>query len=161
MSKQQAQSPLDDAPEGEIVSDWVLVDQALISKFGEATLDPDPMHVDPEWAARGPFGATIAFGFLTVSLLTHLMHSAMNNEPVSDLSQGFYLNYGFDRLRLLSPVMVDSRVRGVFRPLGKRVDDKGRVVATFDCRIEIEGASKPALVAEWLTLWVPPEAALG
>lgn len=141
------------------VSPWVLVDQDMITNFGDATRDPDPMHVDPDWArANGPYGGTIAFGFLTISLLTHLLHSALGQEPGGDpAKQGHFLNYGMDYLRLVSPVPVDSRVRGRFKTLEKRVDDKGREIVKMGCEIEIEGGDRPALVAEWLAIWVPPE----
>jgi acyl dehydratase len=142
-----------------LTSGWIPVTQAMIDGFAEATLDPDPMHIDPDWAAKGPYGTTISFGFLTMSLLTKLMHLALDNEPVSDLKSGHYLNYGFNRLRLVSPVPVDSEVRGVFRIKERNPDDKGREIAVFDCQIEIKGQSRPALVAEWLSVWVPPEAA--
>jgi acyl dehydratase len=139
-------------------SKWITVDQPMIDAFGAATLDPDPMHVDPAWAReQGPFGGTIAFGFLTMSLLTHLMHDALGTVPGRDvLTNGYYLNYGFDRLRLVSPIRVGKRVRGVFGLAQRAVDERGRTVATFDCRIEIEGEDRPALVAQWLTVWVPP-----
>jgi acyl dehydratase len=70
---------------GDVVgtSEWVTVDQRLLDQFGSATLDDDPMHLDPEWAREtGPFGTTVAFGFWTMSLLTHLLHSAMKTAPV-------------------------------------------------------------------------------
>lgn len=140
-------------------SQWLTVDQALIDRFGTATLDPDPMHIDPEWArANGPFGGTIAFGFLTMSLLTHLLHDALGSSPNRDAHhQGYYLNYGFDRLRLVAPVRTGKRIRGVFK-LARRIrDERQRLVSTFDCTIEIEGEDRPALIAEWLTVWVPPE----
>ena len=140
-------------------SRWLTVDQPMIDRFGQATLDPDPMHIDPQWAkSNAPFGGTIAFGFLTISLLTHLLHDAMGTDPVRDaLHQGYYLNYGFDRLRLVAPVRVGSRVRGVFK-LAKRIrDERDRLVSTFDCVIEIEGEERPALIAQWLSVWVPPE----
>jgi acyl dehydratase len=139
-------------------SAWVTVDQALISAFGAATLDPDPMHVDPAWAARrSPFGQTLAFGFLTVSLLTHLLHDASGSAATADpRTQGYFLNYGFDRLRLISPVLVGARVRGRFRTLDRRIDAKGRHIVKFEAQVEIEGETRPALAAEWLTVWVPP-----
>jgi acyl dehydratase len=141
-------------------SEWVPVTQELISGFARYTLDPDPFHIDPKWArANSPFGGTIAFGFLTMSLLTHLMHSAQG-ERARDTSadptvHGYYLNYGFNRLRLIAPVKVDSRVRGHFTVKNREIDDKGRNIVTFDCLIEIEGEQRPALVAEWLAMWVP------
>ena len=70
-------------------SKWVTVDQAMINGFGTITLDPDPMHVDPIWAREnGPFGGSIAFGFLTVSLLTHLLHDALGSSPDRDPASG-------------------------------------------------------------------------
>jgi acyl dehydratase len=143
-------------------SDWVTVTQEMISGFARHTLDPDPFHIDPKWAeANSPYGATIAFGFLTMSLLTHLMYSAQG-EGARDTSadpavRGYYLNYGFNRLRLIEPVKVDSRVRGHFAVKNREIDDKGRSIATFDCSIEIEGEQRPALVAEWLAMWIPGE----
>ena len=138
-------------------SEWFTVTQEMISAFGEVTRDHDPMHVDPEWAARGPFKGTIAFGFLTISLLTHLMHNVMGTDPRRhDPAHGYFLNYGFDRLRLVSPVPAGSRIRGVFRVADLRVDAKERSVVTFSATVEIEGRERPALSAEWLTVWVPP-----
>lgn len=142
------------------VSDWVVVDQAMIDGFGAVTLDPDPMHIDPEWAVlNGPFGGTIAFGFLTISLLTHLIHAAMNTQPSRDAAgQGHYLNYGFDRLRLVAPVHVGARIRGRFTKLRQQQDNKGRWLTTFGCIVEIEGSDRPALVADWLSIWILPAA---
>lgn len=138
-------------------SDWVRVDQEMINRFGDVTLDPDPMHVNPDWARQhSPFGATISFGFLTVALLTNLLHSALRNgpHPPSD-SAGYYLNYGFDRLRLLAPVPVNSTVRGHFRVREVRQDARQRIIVTFACEVEIQGSDKMALVADWLSMWVP------
>jgi acyl dehydratase len=139
-------------------SDWIKVSQGMIDGFGESTLDPDPMHIDPDWARRnGPFGGTIAFGFLTMSLLTRLLYSAVGTDSDRDpASQGYHLNYGFDRLRLVSPVPVDGRVRGAFVLKDRRRDEKARWVTTVDCTVEVEGAARPALVADWLSIWVPP-----
>jgi acyl dehydratase len=138
-------------------SDWVTVTQSMIDGFGEATLDHDPMHVDPVWAANGPFGHTIAFGFLTMSLLTHLMHKALGTDSSRyDPAQGYYLNYGFDRLRLISPVPVGSRIRGKFRVEDVRADAGERSIVRFAVEVEVEGAERPAMVALWLSVWVPP-----
>lgn len=139
-------------------SDWLCVDQSMISDFGRTTLDPDPLHIDPEWAkVNGPYGGTIAFGFLTVALLTKLLHSATETTVhVDPMKTGLFLNYGFDRMRLISPVKVDSHVRGQFALVNLDVDKKGRFIATFDCTIEIKGEARPALSAQWLTIWIPP-----
>lgn len=148
------------APGAEVgISPWLTVSQAMIDTFARATLDPDPMHIDPEWAAaNSPFEGTIAFGFLTMSLLTHLMHGAMGIQGAHDPRRcGYYLNYGFDRLRLVAPIRTGRRVRGCFTLLGRRTDEHRRLITTFECKVEIEGEPRPALVAEWLTVWVPPK----
>lgn len=140
------------------VSSWLTIDQVLISKFGEATLDADPMHVDPQWAAsKGPFGHTVAFGFLTMSLLTNLLHDASHTTwAINPGAEGYYLNYGFDRMRLIAPVPVGARIRGHFKTLDRTVDEKDRHLVKIGVEIEIESQDRPALVGEWLTIWVPP-----
>jgi acyl dehydratase len=117
------------------------------------------MHVDPAWAAtEGPFGHTVAFGFLTMSLLTSLLHDASRTTwSVHPGDEGYYLNYGFDRMRLVAPVPVNARVRGRFTTLDRIIDEKGRHQVTIGVEIEIEGQDRPALAGEWLTIWVPPQ----
>jgi acyl dehydratase len=133
----------------------------MIRAFGAATLDADPMHDDPEWAREhGPFGTTIAYGFQTVGLLTHLMRTALGEGfAVEPSAEGYPLNYGFDRLRLVAPVPVNSRIRGRFKLADRTVDEKGRVVQRVNAVVEIENQDRPALVAEWLSVWVPADAA--
>ena len=147
---------------GEVLgkSKWVEITQELVSEFGKSTLDADPMHIDPDWAKEHtPYGGTIAFGFFTVSLLTHLLHDTLGTSPAREpADQGYFMNYGFDHLRLVSPVPVGSRVRGAFRTLDNRFDEKGRNIVKIACEIEVEGQARPALVAEWLAIWIPPEA---
>lgn len=136
---------------------WVTVTQEMISDFGAATLDMDPMHVDPVWAARGPFGTPIAFGFLSLSLLTNLLHQAMGTSSERyDPALGYFLNYGFDRVRLISPVPVGSRVRGLFTVAEVRHDSEARRIVKTVATIELDGGERPAVYAEWLTCWVPP-----
>lgn len=141
-------------------SHWITITQDMIDQFGLLTRDPDPMHVDPTWAEQnGPYGGSIAFGFLTLSLLTHLLHDAVGSTPQAEQrAPGHFLNYGFDRLRFVSPVPVGARIRGVFRVSDRAIDARGRWLTTFDCKIEIEGQERPALVADWLSIWVPPKA---
>lgn len=128
-------------------SEWVTVDQAMISGFGAVTLDPDPMHDDPEWAAaNSPFGGTIGYGFLTIALLSHLIRSSIELEAA-----GHHLNYGFNRLRLIAPVPVGARVRGTFR-VASIEQDGPRETLTYAVTVEIEGQDRPALVADWLTV---------
>lgn len=140
------------------VSDWLVISQSMISAFGATTLDPDPMHLDPVWAANnGPFGGSIAYGFLTISLLTTLFNSAVGDPHGADRhSDGYYLNYGFDRVRLVAPVAAGSRIRGRFTIAGRSQDERGRWLTTFDFTVEIEGQERPALVGQWLFMWVPP-----
>jgi acyl dehydratase len=140
------------------VSPWVVVTQAMIDGFGEITLDPDPMHVDPEWArVNSPFEGTVAFGFLTLSLLTHLLHMAIDGSVQHDpKNTGYYLNYGFDRLRFVSPVRCGRSIRGRFEMFDRKSDERQRLVMTLNCTVEIEGEDRPALSAHWLTVWVPP-----
>ncbi|MCW6536934.1 MaoC family dehydratase [Sphingomonas lycopersici] len=140
------------------VSNWMTITQAMVDRFAEATLDDDPMHVDPDWArAETPYGGTIAFGFLTMSLLTHMLHCVQPRDRRTEVAvAGYYLNYGFNRLRLISPVPTGSAVRGRFELIDRREDERGRAQLTIGATVEIEHAEKPALVAEWLSIWVPP-----
>ena len=141
----------------EMVSEWVEVTQAMIDDFGRATLDSDPFHNDPEWAKDNtPYGGTIAFGFLTVSLLTHLAAKAIEGAGGDFKPEGgYFLNYGFNRMRLVAPVPTGSRVRGRFVKGPEHTDEAGRVRRSMDAVIEIEGGERPALVATWLSVWVP------
>ena len=138
-------------------SDWLRVDQDMVSGFGEITLDRDPMHIDPDWASDGPFGGTIAFGHLTISLTSILLHNVLGTDPARhDPSRGYYLNYGFDRVRLVTPVPVGSRIRGRFKVADVRLDKKDRTIVTFDVEIDVEGEERIAMFAEWLVIWVYP-----
>ncbi len=139
---------------------WVEVTQELINGFGKYTIDPDPFHIDPEWAkAHSPYGGTIAFGFFTISMLTHLLHiaegEAARDTAADPATHGHYLNYGFNRLRLVSPVPVGASIRGLFKINDTSVDEKGRNMVTFDATVIIKGEERPALVADWLAVWVP------
>lgn len=131
------------------VSRWIDVSQTRITEFGHITEDPDRMHIDPEWAAvHSPYGKTFAFGFLTVSLLTRMVNDVVAR-PDDEVST---LNYGFDRLRLLSPVLVDSRVRGHFLLKNLSLRSPTQFRAVYTVTVEIEGQDKPALVADWLSV---------
>ena len=105
------QMVIEDLVGEELVSDWFAIDQARIDEFARATDDPQWIHVDPERAAAGPFGTTIAHGFLTLSLVVPLFEQAL---PPLD-GYGMSLNYGLNRVRFTSPVPVGSRIRGRFR----------------------------------------------
>jgi acyl dehydratase len=133
-----------------VVSNWLVIDQDRITTFGLNTNDPDRLHIDPAYAAEhGPHGKTISFGFLTMSLLTHFFHDAV----ISDRS-GYALNYGFDRVRLPNTVAVGARLRGVFTLIGNEARGGNRELRRYGVTIEIEGEEKPALVGEWLVMWV-------
>ena len=127
------------------VSPWVEITQERIDTFAKAIGDFQWIHVDPERAKNSPFGKTIAHGFLTLSLLSHLSEATFS---FSDRRMG--INYGLNRVRFTSPVPVGSRVRARFT-LAKfeKIDGNG-VQVTWTTVVEIEGAAKPALVAEWL-----------
>ena len=132
------------------VSRWIEVDQARIDAFARITEDEQFIHVDPERARATPFGGTIAHGFLTLSLASAMSYDAV--APLDGVVMG--VNYGFDKLRFLAPVPAGSRIRGRFRLLS--AEDKGaqdgvtRWLLKHELTVEIEGADKPALIAEWL-----------
>jgi len=130
------------------LSDWLLVDQARIDSFAEVTGDHQWIHVDRERAAAGPFGATIAHGFLTLSLLPVLSGQTWLKLP-GVLGA---LNYGLDKVRFLTPVKSGARVRNRVRMLSLEDKGRGRVLITNESTMEIEGEAKPALVATTLVM---------
>jgi acyl dehydratase len=123
-------------------SDWVPIEQERINQFAQATGDHQWIHLDPVRAAAGPFGAPIAHGFLTLSLLPMLFESAF---AVDDVRMG--VNYGLNRVRFVSPVKVGSRVRGRFKLLSFEPLEGGAQL-TVEATIELEGSAKPACVAQ-------------
>jgi acyl dehydratase len=128
-------------------SAWITVDQAMIDKFADATGDHQWIHVDVERAKREmPGGKTIAHGFLTLSLLAGLAHQVYE---IRKRSRG--INYGSNRVRFTAPVQVGSRVR-LSQTLKNVEDIEGGVRMTFESTMEIEGSTRPALVAETLNL---------
>jgi acyl dehydratase len=129
-------------------SDWMIIDQHRIDEFAEATNDHQWIHVDPERAASGPFGKTIAHGFLTLSLISDLLFgiTTIENSPM-------VINYGLDRVRFLGVVPVDSRIRASSEITAvTKVAQGVRVNSTVT--IELEGSEKPALVAESIALFI-------
>lgn len=132
------------------VSDWILIDQARINAFADCTEDHQFIHVDPEAAAKTPFGGTIAHGFLTLSLMSQMSYQAA---PVLEgVAMG--VNYGFDKLRFLQPVRAGSKVRGRFKLLSAEDKGGGRWLIRNEVTVEIEGGDKPALIAEWLGMQI-------
>ncbi len=139
------------------VSGWIEIDQSMIDLFADATKDHQFIHVDPDRSRAGPFGGTIAHGFLSLSLLSHMNYEAL--PPLEGVEMG--VNYGMNRLRFLAPVRAGQRVRGrfVLRNVARKAANQ--ILTTYDVTVEIEGSEKPALVAEWLTLAILSEPASG
>jgi acyl dehydratase len=141
-----------DIGKDEGTGEWFQVTQDQIDQFADVTHDHQFIHVDPERAKDTPFGTTIAHGFLTLSMLTHLATgaSAGTPDPGKYASMVMGINYGFNKVRFLSPVKVGSRIRA--RAVTSNAEHKGNAVdITRDFTVEIEGEEKPALVAEWVT----------
>jgi acyl dehydratase len=127
------------------VSPWLDVSQERIDTFARAIEDFQWIHVDPARAKSSPFGGTIAHGFLTLSLLSHLSEMTFS---FTDRKMG--VNYGLNRVRFTSPVRSGSRVRARFTLAKYEPIDGNGVQVTWNTTVEIEGADKPALVAEWI-----------
>jgi acyl dehydratase len=131
------------------VSSWHTVDQKQIDTFAEATNDHQFIHVDPERARREtPFGGTIAHGFLSLSILSGMAYEAMPALEGSVMS----INYGFDKVRFLTPVRAGKRVRARFVLAEATQRAPNELLARTNTTLEIEGETKPALVADWLGL---------
>ena len=128
------------------VSDWFAVSQERIQQFADATEDRQWIHLDAERAQReSPYGATIAHGFLTLSLLSHLLKQAVQIKNGARMS----VNYGLNRVRFPAPVPAGSKVRGRFTlQSAKELPDA--LQAVFEATIEVEGSEKPCCVAEWV-----------
>jgi len=127
------------------VSPWLQVTQERIDLFAKAIDDPQWIHVDPERAKHSPYGTTIAHGFLTLSLLSHLAESTFK---YSDRKMG--VNYGLNRVRFTAPLPSGSKVRARFKLLKFEKIDGNGVQVTWNVTLEREGGDKPVMVAEWL-----------
>lgn len=133
------------------VSNWITVDQPMIDRFAETTHDDQWIHVDPARAARDtPFGGTIAHGFLTLSLASRFAYDCFGLLP----GQVMGINYGFNRLRFLSPVQAGSRLRGRFVLTAVTQRSDTDLLRETRMTIENDGHDTPALVADWLGLVV-------
>ncbi|MCL6706546.1 MaoC family dehydratase [Pseudomonas sp. R2.Fl] len=131
------------------LSKWITVDQTMIDAFAAATDDHQFIHVDPGRAeAESPFGGTIAHGFLSLSLLSTMNFDAL---PVIR-EQTMGINYGFDRIRFMSPVKSGKRIRGHFVLADARFRGAGMLMTTYEISVEIENERKPALTATWITI---------
>lgn len=131
-------------------SDWIEITQERINTFADCTEDHQFIHVDEEAAKNTPFGGTIAHGFLTLSLLSKMAEG--NGVVPENVVMG--LNYGFDKVRFLSPVASGKRVRSHAEIVDVSTKDGSRFLVKQKISVEIEGEENPALVAEWLTMVV-------
>ena len=131
------------------LTDWFQMDQERIDKFADCTEDHQWIHVDREKAAKGPFGQTIAHGYLTISLLPHF------SAGISVVPEGtmMAINYGMNKLRLVNPVKSKARIRDRIVLTDVVEKEGGRILVTTTHTIEIEGEEKPAVVAEVLSMF--------
>jgi acyl dehydratase len=131
--------------------EWMVIDQDRINAFADATDDHQFIHVDPEACAQmSPWGVPIAHGFLTLSLLTPLSGS-LTQDP--ELLEGIVMgvNYGFEKVRFINPVKVNSRIRATSVVAAVDLKDANTLQVTRTVTVEIDGETKPALVADWIT----------
>ncbi|SDB11791.1 Acyl dehydratase [Pseudidiomarina indica] len=142
------------------VSEWISFTQEEIDAFGKLTRDIDPYHMNPEWAQQhSPFKTTIAYGFLTLSMLSHFTHEILDWPTTSEANpEGIALNYGFDKVRFLAPVPVNARIRCRLTLAALEEVRPGEWLRTFHCEVELEGSTKLALVAIWKGLFVANDA---
>ena len=133
------------------LTDWIEINQDQINKFADATGDFQYIHVDEDRAAETPFGATIAHGFLTLSLLSKLS-SMGGGIKLENAVMG--INYGLDKVRFVSPVRVNSKVRARFQLISAEEKKPKHYLLKHNVTVEIEGDEKPALIAEWLGMTV-------
>jgi acyl dehydratase len=131
------------------VSSWHLVDQGRINLYADVIDDHQFIHIDPERAKKEtPYGSTVAHGFLTMSLMSIMSYEVM--PVIEGTTMG--VNYGFDRLRFISPVRAGSRVRGRFVLAEAKLRKPTELQSRTNVTVEIEGEEKPALVADWIGL---------
>jgi acyl dehydratase len=130
------------------VSGWLEMTQQRIDEFADSTEDRQFIHIDPEAAARTPFGTTIAHGFLSLSMLSPMAAEVMLIPDSTKMA----VNYGLDRVRFIAPVKSGKRIRGRFRLDSVEEKAPGQLLFRHTVTVEIEGEEKPALTAEWLGL---------
>jgi acyl dehydratase len=125
------------------ITEWIEVPQSQIQRFADATGDHQWIHVDVERARQGPYGSTLAHGYLVLALVNHFLPEVVS---VTNMEMG--LNVGLDRVRFLSPVKAGSRLRGRVELKQVKLLDERSVQATMTVTIELEGADRPACIAE-------------
>ena len=128
-------------------SRWFVLDQAKIDLFANVTEDHQFIHVDSGLAAETPFGTTIAHGFLTLSMLSAMSYDSIPR--IEGVTVG--INYGFDKIRFITPVTSGSRVRAHFTLTATNTEKSSEITNFFQVRVEIDGNDCPALVAEWIS----------
>jgi acyl dehydratase len=129
-------------------TEWFTVTQEQINQFADCTMDHQFIHIDPEAAAKTAFGSTIAHGFLSLSMLSYFA------ESFGTMIDGVYMgvNYGFDKVRFIAPVKVNSKIRGIATLVDAVEKKPGQFMLTTDVVVEIEGSDKPALKATWISM---------
>ncbi len=133
------------------VTEWFEIDQDRINKFADATGDHQYIHIDPERAAKTPFGTTIAHGFLTLSLMSML---SADNGGITLENSIMAINYGLDKVRFINPVKVGSKIRARFELVSAVEKKPGHYLIKHNVTIDIEGEDKPALIAGWLGMTI-------
>jgi len=143
-------------------SAWFAVDLERNRQFGLLTDDVEPLHTDPAWCrTHSPFGVPIVYGFLTLALLTRCLHEVTGGALSGTLERTTHaLNYGFDRVRFVTPVPVGARMRAHVTLAERRTRADGELLR-FDVVLELEDATRPALTAEWWSLCARPANAVG
>lgn len=131
-------------------SEWFVIDQNRINAFADATLDHQYIHTDPERAKASHLGGTIAHGFLLLSLMPKLVSESMMTPPAMVMG----INYGFDKVRFLSSVRPGDAIRLTATIKSIEAKDNNSYLQRLDVTLEIQGQSKPAIVCEWLNLFV-------
>jgi acyl dehydratase len=131
-------------------SDWVTLDQVRIDQFADVTEDRQFIHTNPDAARQTPFGSTIAHGFLSLSMLSAMAETGLPKVA----SAAMEINYGFNRVRFLKPVLSGRRVRAVFTLLNFEERAPGQLLSTVGVNLEIESETTPAAIAEWLVMTI-------
>ena len=132
------------------VSPWFMMDQARIDAFADVTEDHQFIHIDPARAADTIFGGTVAHGMLTLSMMSGMAYGAL---PVM-AGQSASVNYGFEKVRFVTPVRSGARIRGRYVLSGAQIRGGDKLMCTFDAVVEIEVEARPALSAQWLVLYM-------
>ncbi len=137
---------------------WFEINQAQVNDFADCTLDHQFIHVDPEKAAQTPFGGTIAHGMLSLSLIAHFAKSFTFDVEGTEIG----INYGFNKVRFLTPVNVGARIRAhaIFKAVEQK-SNSNEFLMTYSVSVEIEGSETPALAADWLVLIITRPVSLG